>query len=97
MRLAPGSLSVGLSGVFLGVLAGLLAAGLPLSVLFEGLVSFARIAGACFIWVICPPFHDRLSCPLSRLASLAHSEVQYLPFADLGVNSVPHRLHILGL
>lgn len=46
MRLAPESLSVGLSGVFLGVLAGLLATGLPLSVLFEGLVSFARIAGA---------------------------------------------------
>ena len=46
MRLAPESLSVGLSGAVLGVLAGLLHLGLPGSVLFEGLVSFARIAGA---------------------------------------------------
>lgn len=46
VRLAPESLSVGLSGALVGVLAGLLESGLPGAVLFEGLVALAGIAGA---------------------------------------------------
>lgn len=45
MGLAPGSLSVGLSGAFLGLLDGLLESCLPGSILFEGLVALAGIAG----------------------------------------------------